>query len=87
MVDKVWHTAHALGFGTYFPLTPGNYVTDDHLPLNEKARIPTADIIPYDEEHGFGIHWHTIDDNMDWISPATLHAVGQTLLHVIYNEK
>jgi len=87
VVDKVWHTAHALGFGTYFPLAAGNYVTDDHLPLNETARIPTADIIPYDEEHGFGIHWHTVDDNMEWIDPTTLHAVGQTLLHVIYNEK
>ena len=87
IVDKVWQTAHSLGFGTYFPLTAGNYVTDDHLPLNEKARIPTIDIIPYDDNYGFGEHWHTVKDNMDWIDRSTLRAVGQTIMQVIYNEK
>ena len=87
IVDKVWMTAHALGYGAYFPLSAGSYVTDDHLPLNEKARIPSVDIIPYDEEYGFGEHWHTVKDNMDWIDVATLRAVGQTVMHVVYNEK
>ena len=87
IVDKVWHTAHAIGYGQYFPITPGSYVTDDHLPLNDVAHIPTIDIIPYDEEYGFGEKWHTVGDNMEWIAPATLHAVGQTILQVIYNEK
>ena len=82
IVDKVWQTAHTLGFGTYFPLTAGNY-----LPLNEKGRIPTIDIIPYDDAYGFGEHWHTVKDNMEWIDRATLRAAGQTVLHVIYNEK
>ena len=87
IVDKVWQTAHTLGFGAYFPLAAGSYVTDDHLPLNEKARIPTVDIIPYDDAYGFGEHWHTVKDNMAWIDRTTLRAVGQTVLHVIYNEK
>ena len=87
IVDKVWQTARTFGFGAYFPLDMGNYVTDDHLPLNEKARIPTIDIIPYDDEYGFGEHWHTVKDNMEWIDVATLRAVGQTVMHVVYNEK
>ena len=87
LVDKVWRTAHAIGYGDYFPLEAGSYVTDDHLPLNDVARIPTIDIIPYDEEYGFGEMWHTVKDDMSWIDPATLRAVGQTLLQVIYNEK
>lgn len=87
IVDKVWRTAHMLGFGEYFPMTEGSYVTDDHLPLNQTAKIPCIDIVPYDEKYGFGEHWHTVNDNLDWISPITLHAVGQTVLHVIYNEK
>ena len=87
IVDKVWRTAHALGFGEYFPLSNGSYVTDDHLPVNQTAKVPCIDIIPYDEEYGFGQHWHTVQDDLSWISPATLHAVGQTLLHVIYNEQ
>ena len=87
IVDKVWQTAGAIGFGTYFPLARGGNVTDDHLPLNEIARIPTVDIISYDEEHGFGEHWHTVKDDMSWIDAATLRAVGQTVLHVFYNER
>ena len=31
-------------------------------------------------------HWHTHADNMDVIDKATLKAVGQTLLQVIYEE-
>ena len=87
IVDKVWRTAHMLGFGEYFPMTDGSYVTDDHLPLNQTAKIPCIDIVPYDDEYGFGQYWHTVNDNLDWISPTTLRAVGQTVLHVIYNEK
>ena len=87
LVDKVWMTAHTLGYGAWFPLSAGSYVTDDHLPLNEKARIPAIDIIPYDEENGFGVHWHTVNDNMNWIDTATLRAVGQTVMHVVYSEK
>jgi Zn-dependent M28 family amino/carboxypeptidase len=87
VVDKVWRTAHALGFGEYFPMADGTFVTDDHLPVNLIAKVPCIDIVPYDEEYGFGEHWHTVNDNLDWISPATLRAVGQTVLHVIYHEK
>ncbi len=36
---------------------------------------------------GFGDFWHTQADNMDIIDKATLNAVGQTVLEVIYNEK
>ncbi|MDL2208317.1 M28 family peptidase, partial [Parabacteroides sp. OttesenSCG-928-O15] len=35
--------------------------------------------------HGFGPHWHTLNDNMSNIDPATLKAAGQTVLDVIYN--
>ena len=87
IVDKVWSTAHAIGFGTYFPYRPGSYVTDDHLPINEGQRIPCIDIIPYDEIDGFGPTWHTVDDNIAHIDPATLRAVGQTVMQVIYTER
>lgn len=87
IVDKVWRAAHAIGFGEYFPLTDGSFTTDDHIPVSETAKVPCIDIIPYDEEYGFGKYWHTLRDDMSWIDPATLHAVGQTVLHVVYNEK
>ncbi len=88
-VKKIWDTAHQLGFGSFFPKAEGMEVTDDHIYVNEYARIPCVDIINYDpkSDTGFGDFWHTVDDNMNVIDKATLQAVGQTLLTVIYNEK
>ncbi len=90
IVKKVWKTARKLGFEAYFVDENGGYVNDDHGPVNEIARIPCIDIINCDlnaELSSFGNFWHTEDDNMDIIDRATLQAVGQTVLHVIYNEK
>lgn len=90
IVEKVWNKARQLGYDTYFINKRGGYVTDDHLPVNQIARIPCIDIIPMDTEcelSSFGPTWHTVNDNMGNIAPQTLKAVGQTVLEVIYNEK
>lgn len=86
---KVWKAAKKLGYDTYFIDSEGGRSTDDHLFINEIARIKTIDIIPFDPsgEYDFTPVWHTVNDNMDSIDKATLQAVGQTVLHVIYNEK
>lgn len=88
IVDRVWAQADALGFGAYFIDRPGGAVTDDHLYVNRLAGIPAIDIIQHDPQSptGFGAYWHTADDDMDHIDRQTLHAVGLTLLHIIYNE-
>lgn len=86
VVDNVWKEAQANGFGSYFVNKNGSYITDDHVPVNEKAGIPTIDIIHLTDD-GFGSYWHTRDDNMTNVDKGTLHAVGQTLLSVIYKEK
>ena len=90
IVDKVWNKAHIAGYAKYFPKQHGGYVTDDHLPINQLARIPCIDIIPMmvdSKLSSFGDTWHTINDNMQHIDRNTLKAVGQTVLEVIYNEK
>lgn len=87
---KVWNKAKELGFGNYFITDKQGYITDDHVPVNQIARIPSIDIISYDpdcELSNFGCFWHTVDDTMDNIDKNTLKAVGQTVLAVIYNEK
>jgi len=84
---KVWKAADAIGYGNYFVATVGGGATDDHLFINEIARIPTIDIIPTSQKYTFFEHWHTVKDNMDVITVPTLKAVGQTLLQVIYYEK
>lgn len=88
VVKKVWDTAQKLGYGRFFENKGGGYITDDHIYVNNSG-TPTIDIIDYNEanRNGFNNQWHTIDDNMDYIDPASLKAVGQTVLTVIYNEK
>ena len=86
IVNKVWDQASALGFNQFFiHQTTGN-ITDDHFYVNKLGQIPMIDIIEYESGSGFGKYWHTQDDNMQVIDKATLKAVGQTLLQVLYNE-
>lgn len=90
IVKKVWRAARQAGFGSYFPQQEGGMITDDHIPLNQKAGIPTIDIIPYYpdcQQSSFGPTWHTLADNMDNIDRNTLKAVGQTVIQVLFTEK
>ena len=90
IVKKVWRAAREVGFDSYFPKEDGGVITDDHVPVNQFAKIPTIDIIPYYadcQQSSFGPTWHTLADNMENIDKNTLKAVGQTLVQVIYKEK
>ncbi len=84
---KVWKTAAKLGFSRYFEAKQGGFVTDDHTFVNRYAKVPTIDIVAYSPDNDFFEHWHTQQDDMNAIDPATLQAVGETLMHVIYHEK
>lgn len=89
VVEKVWNMAHALGFGNYFIMKQIDPITDDHYFVNTLARIPTIDIINFDPDvnpAGFGDHWHTRKDDISIIDKQTLHAVGTTLINIIYTE-
>ncbi len=83
--NTIWNTANSLGYSTYFVGTDGGPITDDHVVVNEQAHIPTVDIINLQSTGNFGAHWHTHNDNIDIIDKATLKAVGQTALQVLYN--
>ena len=87
-MKKIWEAAHRLGYGAFFPKKEGTEVTDDHVYVFNLRQIPCVDIINYDPkgDTGFGAFWHTTSDTMEQIDKATLQAVGQTLLQVIYNE-
>ena len=87
IVNRVWEAAKAAGFGSYFPDAIGGMVTDDHVPVNQFAGIPTIDIIPYYpdcQQSSFGPTWHTVNDTMEHIDKNTLLAVGQTVIQVLY---
>ena len=90
VVEKVWRAAQVVGYGSMFPSQQGTGVTDDHISVNTKAKIPTIDIIPYYpncEQSTFGPTWHTVNDDMAHIDKNTLQAVGQTLIQVLFSEK
>lgn len=89
IVNKVWYAARNAGFEDFFPMEQGGYITDDHLPMNQIAHVPTINIIPYYSYSNniFGPVWHTSYDTMANISTATLKAVGQTLVQLLYTEE
>ena len=82
-----WDVANSLGASDYFRYDDkGSQIDDDHVYVNSMAHIPTFDILAWQESGNFAPHWHTTNDNMKVIDKATLHAVGQTLLQVIYTQ-
>lgn len=90
IVKKVWRAARQAGYGSFFPKKEGGRITDDHIPLNQYAHIPTIDIIPYYPDcaqSSFGPTWHTLNDNMEHIDRNTLKAVGQTVVQVLWTEE
>lgn len=85
-VNEVWRVAREAGYGDFFVDSQGGAVTDDHIFVN-RAGIPCIDIIDQrgDTGTGFFTQWHTTADTPDIIDPASLEAVGQTVLNVIYS--
>ena len=88
VTNKVWAIGQSIGYGNYFVNEESSEIIDDHLFVNQNAKIPMIDIIEYDPSNGsyFGKYWHTHNDNMSVIDKNTLQAVGRTVLCAIYSE-
>jgi hypothetical protein len=71
---SVWATAKRMGVKEFID-QPKYEVRDDHLALNEIAKIPTCDIIDFDYPY-----WHTTRDTARACSAASLSKVGRVLL-------
>lgn len=86
---RTWDAARYADAADFFPNTDGGFITDDHVPMNQIACIPTIDIIPFfaDGDNSFGPTWHTINDTVENIDPAVLRAVGQTLVQLLSEEE
>ena len=89
IVIRTWEAARYADAADYFPNSDGGYITDDHVPMNTVAMIPTIDIIPFwtDGNSTFGPTWHTTHDTIENIDPAVLRAVGQTLVQLLSEEE
>lgn len=73
VVDDVWNAAYRLGVRE-FSTQVGQEIRDDHLPLNEIARIPTIDVIDFDYPY-----WHTEADVPEYCSVSSLDKVGKVI--------
>lgn len=82
-----WNLANALGYSDYFRYDKINVtIEDDHQYVSQMAHIPCFDVIHLrnNPKNPFPPYWHTLQDNLENIDPATLKAVGQTVLQLIY---
>ena len=71
---SIWATAKSLNVREFHP-TPRHEISDDHVPLNEIAGIPTSDVIDFDYPY-----WHTTLDVPNRCSGESLVKVGRVLL-------
>jgi hypothetical protein len=74
LVDEIWHVANQNGVREFIA-TRRDAVSDDHLRLNDIAKIPTCEIIDFDDSH-----WRTEQDIPQFCSPLSLAKVGWVLL-------
>jgi glutaminyl-peptide cyclotransferase len=70
VVSLVWRKAGELGYSRYFIPSPGQAITDDHLPLLD-AGLRVIDVIDID----YPYH-HTPEDTFDKVSAESLQVVG-----------
>ncbi len=84
--NRIWALAKQMKRGDRFVDANIGFTTDDHFFVNTIAGWPTVDIIykPIGSKQGFGDHWHTHNDDIDIIDPATLEDVGQVVTAVVY---
>lgn len=91
LVNKIWKTAHKLDHGKYFKMPATPQTIDDNYFVNYEGGIPSANIVHYHlgggvRPMGYGFFHHTHADNMSVIDPATLQAVGEVVVEMIYQE-
>jgi glutaminyl-peptide cyclotransferase len=81
LTQDVWSVARAMGVHEFIP-EQKQFIRDDHLPLNEIAKIPTCDIIDFDFPNPTqgNIYWHTREDNLGNCSAESLGKVGSVVL-------
>jgi glutaminyl-peptide cyclotransferase len=76
----ITQAAASLGYAKHF--NAGDLpIEDDHVPFLRKG-VRAADLIDFDygPSHSW---WHTAQDTMDKLSPASMEVVGRTLAEVI----
>ncbi len=82
LTQEIWATADRIGVKEFLPQKKERFIRDDHLPLNEIAKIPTCDIIDFDYPNpkAGNMFWHTQQDKVANCSAESLGKVGSVVL-------
>jgi Zn-dependent M28 family amino/carboxypeptidase len=87
IVHDIWRTAKRLGVHE-FVSSQRHTIRDDHLPLNQIAKIPTCDLIDFDYgPDARQTYWHTTHDTPDKCSALSLAKVGWVIKTWLENVK
>jgi glutaminyl-peptide cyclotransferase len=81
LTRSVWAVAKNIGVEEFIP-KQRHTIRDDHLPLNEIAKIETTNIIDFDFPNPTvgNIYWHTQQDSIENCSAESLGKVGRVVL-------
>lgn len=79
LTESVWAAAKVVGVKEFIARKK-HEVRDDHLPLNQIARIPTCDVIDFDFPY-----WHLRNDIPAVCSGRTLEKVARVLVQWLQN--
>lgn len=85
IMNKIWKIASDRGYGNMFVDERTGGVMDDHIWVNQIAKVPMIDIVQNDPATSFFPYWHTTKDDINCISKNTLKAVGEVCLTAIYS--
>lgn len=77
VVDRVWKTANALGYGDIFIPQVRYTLIDDHVSL-QKAGIHAIDVVDFNYPY-----WHTTQDTLDKVSAQSLQVVGDVAVALV----
>jgi hypothetical protein len=81
LTADVWAVARSLGVREFIARTGSTEIRDDHLALNQIAKIPTIDIIDFEYPTARGQnYWHTTQDVPEKCSALSLAKVGWVVL-------
>ncbi len=77
VVQRVWERARELGYQRVFRREQGQYITDDHIPLQDVG-IRAIDVIDLEFAS-----WHTLEDTIDKVSSESLQIVGDVAVALV----
>ena len=85
IMNKIWDIASAKGYSDIFVSEKTYPIMDDHVWVNQIAKIPMIDIVQNDVSGSFFPYWHTLKDDMEQIDRRTLKIVADVCLTAIYS--